>query len=128
MFCRNDPSRYSELVSSISGILFLATPHHASEFAEHRASDFAELLHHILIVSISDNKVYAEDVYRGAFMIKTLTEQFSDVAGTLDISSYYETLPTRTCGSRKKSVRWTPTFRSHTCVFFLFFFANRPTR
>jgi uncharacterized protein YegJ (DUF2314 family) len=62
-------------------------------------------LHHILIVSISDNKFYAEDIYRGAFTIKTLTEQFSDVAGTLDISSYYETLPTRTCGSRKKSVR-----------------------
>jgi len=75
-------------VSSISAILFLATPH--------RGSDLAEILNRILTVSIFNHspKLYVGELKHGSPTIQALNEQFRHIAPKLDILSFYETLQT----------------------------------
>ncbi|KAI8939498.1 hypothetical protein NX059_003270 [Plenodomus lindquistii] len=84
---QNDEN-YSDIVSSISAILFLATPH--------RGSDLAEILNRILTVSIFNHspKMYVGELKHGSPTIQALNEQFRHIAPKLDILSFYETLPT----------------------------------
>jgi hypothetical protein len=89
-----DDQNYSELVSSISAILFLATPH--------RGSELAKILNRILTVSSSMNgpKLYLRDLEHDSPTVQTLNEQFRQIAAKLDIFSFYETLYT-TLGTQK---------------------------
>lgn len=81
-------NQYSDLVSSISAILFMATPH--------RGSNLAEVLNRILTVSMFNHspKLYISELSAGSQTVSTLNEQFRHYAPKLDILSFYETLPT----------------------------------
>jgi hypothetical protein len=97
---QND-EKYSQIVASISAIMFLATPH--------RGSDLAEVLNRILTVSVfNSSKVYVQELGKGSLTIRQLNEQFQHIAPNLDIISFYETLPT-TVGP-KKIVRYFSSF------------------
>jgi len=87
---QND-EKYSDMVSSISAILFLATPH--------RGSDLAKILNRILSVSvIGSPKLYVSELAtkgsQTSQTIRSLNEQFRHIAPKLDVISFYETLPT----------------------------------
>ncbi|KAL8833638.1 MAG: hypothetical protein Q9170_004159 [Blastenia crenularia] len=79
---------YSGMVSSISAVVFLATPH--------RGSNLAEMLNRILAASIFNHspKLYVSELKHGSQTIEALNDQFRHVAPRLKIMSFYETLPT----------------------------------
>ncbi|KAJ5834799.1 Cytochrome cd1-nitrite reductase-like C-terminal heme d1 [Penicillium robsamsonii] len=93
---QND-DQYSEIVSSISAILFLATPH--------RGSNLAEILNKILTVSLFNHspKLYIAELRAGSQTVAALNEQFRHIAPNLDILSFYETLQT-SIGPKKMMV------------------------
>ena len=76
------------MVSSISAILFLATPH--------RGSNLADILNRILAASIFNHspKLYIGELKNGSQTIEALNDQFRHLAPRLTILSFYETLPT----------------------------------
>lgn len=84
---QND-NQYSDIVSSISAILFLATPH--------RGSNLADILNKILTVSLFNHspKLYISELSAGSQTVAALNEQFRHIAPNLDILSFYETLQT----------------------------------
>ncbi|MCJ1378262.1 hypothetical protein MMC17_001359 [Xylographa soralifera] len=84
---QNDET-YSSIASSISAILFLATPH--------RGSNLADLLNRILSVSIFNHstKLYISELKNGSQTIEALNDQFRHIAPKIDIFSFYETLQT----------------------------------
>ncbi|OBT60774.1 hypothetical protein VE03_09745 [Pseudogymnoascus sp. 23342-1-I1] len=83
---RNDPE-YSDIISKVSSILFLATPH--------RGSNLAELLNKILQVSFRHTpKQYITDLNRNSPALESMNDEFRHVARALKIVSFYETLPT----------------------------------
>lgn len=83
----NDPS-YEEVIKSVSGIIFLATPH--------RGTDFAKTLNRIIQASLVSNpKHFITEISAGSHMIQNINEQFRHVAPNLQIFSFYETQPTR---------------------------------
>lgn len=82
-----DP-QYQNLIRSVTAILFLATPH--------RGSNFAEILNRILSVSlISAPKEYVNDMTKNSTTLQRINETFRHVVKGLDIVSLYETRPTR---------------------------------
>ncbi|KAL5045518.1 hypothetical protein BDW71DRAFT_208333 [Aspergillus fruticulosus] len=85
---QND-DQYSDIVSAISAILFLATPH--------RGSNLAEILNRILTVSVFNHspKLYISELSTGSQTVAALNEQFRHIAPNLDILSFYETLQTQ---------------------------------
>ncbi|OQE46137.1 hypothetical protein PENCOP_c001G06589 [Penicillium coprophilum] len=95
---QND-NQYSDIVSAISAILFLATPH--------RGSNLAEILDKILTVSVSlfnlSPKLYVSELSAGSQTVTALNEQFRHIAPNLDILSFYETLQT-SIGPKKMMV------------------------
>jgi hypothetical protein len=99
IFGQND-EQYSGIVSAISAILFLATPH--------RGSNLAEILNRILTVSIFNHspKLYISELGNGSQTVAALNEQFRHLAPNLDILSFYETLQTSI--GPKKMVRSVP--------------------
>ncbi|KAL5348092.1 hypothetical protein ACLOAV_006572 [Pseudogymnoascus australis] len=83
---QNDPE-YSGIISKVSSILFLATPH--------RGSNLAELLNKILQVSFNHTpKQYITDLNRNSPALESMNDEFRHVARALKIVSFYETLPT----------------------------------
>ncbi|KGO65030.1 hypothetical protein PEX1_017620 [Penicillium expansum] len=84
---QND-DQYSDIVSSISAMLFLATPH--------RGSNLADILNKILTVSLFNHspKLYISELSVGSQTVAALNEQFRHFAPNLDILSFYETLQT----------------------------------
>jgi triacylglycerol esterase/lipase EstA (alpha/beta hydrolase family) len=94
---QND-DQYSDIVSSISAILFLATPH--------RGSNLADILNRILTVSVFNHspKLYISELSVGSQTVAALNEQFRHIAPNLDILSFYETL--KTSVGPKKMVCW----------------------
>ncbi|KAJ5657796.1 uncharacterized protein N7484_001445 [Penicillium longicatenatum] len=93
---QND-DQYSNIVSSISAILFLATPH--------RGSNLADILNKILTVSVFNHspKLYISELSVGSQTVAALNEQFRHIAPNLDILSFYETLQT-SIGPKKMMV------------------------
>lgn len=82
-----DP-QYQDLVRNVTAILFLATPH--------RGSNFAETLNRILSVSfVSAPKEYVSDMVKNSATLQRINETFRHVVKGLDIVSFYETRPTR---------------------------------
>lgn len=82
-----DP-HYQDLIRNVTAILFLATPH--------RGSNFAEILNRILSVSlISAPKEYVNDLTKNSATLQRINETFRHVVKGLDIVSLYETRPTR---------------------------------
>lgn len=82
-----DP-QYQDLIRNVTAILFLATPH--------RGSNFAEILNRILSVSlISAPKEYVSDMTKNSATLQRINETFRHVVKGLDVVSLYETRPTR---------------------------------
>lgn len=84
---------YQSIVSSISAIMFLATPH--------RGTDLAETLNRILAVSFQSPKSFIMDLNKGSPALEELNEQFRHIAPRLSIVSFYETLATSIVGPVK---------------------------
>ncbi|KAJ5718261.1 Cytochrome cd1-nitrite reductase-like C-terminal heme d1 [Penicillium malachiteum] len=79
--------QFSDIVSSIRAIMFLATPH--------RGSDLAEILSRILTVSFFHRpKLYISELSAGSQTVAALNEQLRHLARRLEIISFYETLQT----------------------------------
>ena len=82
-----DP-QYQDLIRNVTAILFLATPH--------RGSNFADILNRILSVSlISAPKEYVNDMSKNSGTLQRINETFRHVVKGLSIVSLYETRPTR---------------------------------
>lgn len=82
----NDPG-YKKIISAISAILFLATPH--------RGTNLADILNRILQTTlVSTPKKYISELSTDSFTLQKLNEQFRHVAPKLDIVSFYETQAT----------------------------------
>lgn len=94
---KDDPL-FSSIVSSISAIVFLATPH--------RGSNLADILNRILAASIFNHspKLYISELKNGSQTIEALNDQFRHIAPSLKLFSFYETLPTAV--GPKKMVSW----------------------
>lgn len=83
---QNDPT-YSDIIKSISSVIFLSTPH--------RGTNLAEVLNRILQVSpITDPMRFIAELATGSQTLERLNEQFRHVAPNLQIISFYETRPT----------------------------------
>ncbi|KAL8981659.1 MAG: hypothetical protein Q9205_003617 [Flavoplaca limonia] len=84
---KDDPS-YSDMISSVRAMMFLATPH--------RGSNLAEVLNRILAASIFNHspKLYVAELKNGSRTIEALNDQFRHIAPRLKIISFFETLPT----------------------------------
>lgn len=91
---QND-EQYQDIFRSISGIVFLATPH--------RGTNLAEVLNRVLKVSFQSTKNFIMDLNKSSPALEEVNEQFRHVAPRLSIVSFYETLPT-TIGPMKLMV------------------------
>ncbi|KAK7542387.1 WD40 repeat-containing protein [Phyllosticta citribraziliensis] len=77
---------YKEIVKSISGVVFLSTPH--------RGTDLAKILNRILSISLRSPKGFVQDLVKTSTTIEDVNEQFRHIAPKLLIYSFYETLAT----------------------------------
>ncbi|EXJ92441.1 hypothetical protein A1O3_00992 [Capronia epimyces CBS 606.96] len=83
---QNDQA-YREMFGSISGMVFLATPH--------RGSNLASTLSLILELLLQSKKRFIAALQEHSAAIEELNEQFRHVARRLDIISFYEECQTR---------------------------------
>lgn len=86
---------YKDIITSISAIIFLSTPH--------RGTNLAETLNRILAASFQSPKSFVSDLEKNSPVISDLNEQFRHFAPRLSIWSFYETLAT-TIGPKKMMV------------------------
>ncbi|KAL7905856.1 WD40 repeat-containing protein [Trichoderma velutinum] len=77
---------YSNIIRSVSAIVFLSTPH--------RGTHLAETLNRILAVSFQSPKHFIADLEKNSTTIEDLNEQFRHLAPMLSLWSFYETMPT----------------------------------
>lgn len=82
---QND-EEYQGIVSSISAIIFLATPH--------RGTNLADVLKKLLTACLQSPKLFINDLNKGSCALEEINEQFRHVALNLSIVSFYETSPT----------------------------------
>ena len=82
---QNDET-YQDIVSSISAMIFLATPH--------RGANLAEDLSRLLKVLFQPSRDFINDLNKSSAALEELNEQFRHVAPKLSIWSFYETLAT----------------------------------
>jgi hypothetical protein len=81
-----DPT-FSDIIKSVSAIIFLSTPH--------RGTNLAETLNRILQVSFVANPMqFIAELATGSQTLQKLNEQFRHIASKLEIVSFYETRPT----------------------------------
>ncbi|TLS23922.1 hypothetical protein PpBr36_08240 [Pyricularia pennisetigena] len=84
---QHDP-QYEDIIRAISAIIFLSTPH--------RGTNLAQTLNRILqsTLGVTSAKYYVSELSKSSFTLQRLNEQFRHIAPSLDIVSFYETLPT----------------------------------
>ncbi|KEY74437.1 hypothetical protein S7711_04475 [Stachybotrys chartarum IBT 7711] len=83
---QNDPA-YTDIIRSITSIMFLATPH--------RGTDYAQTLNRIIQTTVVSNpKQYISELARNSLSLQKLNEQFRHVGPQIDLVSFYETRPT----------------------------------
>ncbi|MCJ1353732.1 MAG: hypothetical protein MMC33_003719 [Icmadophila ericetorum] len=83
---KSDP-QYTDLVARISSIVFLATPH--------KGSAYAQTLNSILKVSpINSAKAYVAELEKNSSSLQDINEQFRHICAELELVSFYETLKT----------------------------------
>lgn len=78
--------KYQNLSTSISGIIFLSTPH--------RGSNLANILSLILRAGLQPKKKFIQELVPGSATIEDINAQFCHVAPKLSIFSFYEQLET----------------------------------
>ena len=87
----NDPA-YKRIITAVSAIIFLSTPHRGSNLAE-------TTLNRVLQVSFgSGPKQFIADLVAGSQTLHSLNEQFRHVAPNLEVVSFYETRLTAMVG------------------------------
>ncbi|POS72340.1 hypothetical protein DHEL01_v209267 [Diaporthe helianthi] len=86
---------YSKMVSAVSAIIFLSTPH--------RGSNLAETLNRVLSASFQSPKSFISDITKSSPAIEEINEQFRHHVSRLSIWSFYETLST-SIGPKKMMV------------------------
>ncbi|TLD28422.1 hypothetical protein PspLS_03370 [Pyricularia sp. CBS 133598] len=84
---QHDP-QYEAIIRAISAIIFLSTPH--------RGTNLAQTLNRILqsTLGVTSAKYYVSELTKSSFTLQRLNEQFRHIAPSLDIVSFYETVPT----------------------------------
>ncbi|KAI8635320.1 hypothetical protein F5Y19DRAFT_7290 [Xylariaceae sp. FL1651] len=83
---KTDPN-FNNIVASIAGIVFLATPH--------KGSQLAQTLNSILRTSpTSSTKTYVAELEKNSSSLQDINEQFRNLCGTLELVSFYETAKT----------------------------------
>ena len=94
---RHDP-KYSSIISSVHGIVFLATPH--------RGSQFAKILNNILATTPlgAPRKAYIADLDIHSSTLQDINEQFRTLCESLTLVSFFETFKTN-LGLTKALVR-----------------------
>lgn len=80
-------------MEQVRGIIFLSTPH--------RGSSLAPLLNLLAATLGASPKVYLSELGVNSPSIENLTEDFRGVCNSLQLVSFYETLPTRIPGGKK---------------------------
>jgi len=90
---QND-AHYKDIVQSVSGIIFLGTPH--------RGSNLAQVMNRVLQASVFNHsaKEYITELQRNSPTLQEINDQFRNIATDLSIVSFFETRPT-TVGPRK---------------------------
>ncbi|KKY18181.1 putative wd40 repeat-containing protein [Phaeomoniella chlamydospora] len=83
---QND-EEYQQIIRSISGVIFLATPH--------RGSGLADVLARILSASMQAPRAFLNDLSRSSVALEELNESFRHIAPRLSVWSFYETLATK---------------------------------
>jgi hypothetical protein len=81
-----DEETYQDIISSISAVVFLATPH--------RGSNLADDLRRLLKVLFQPSRDFVNDLSQGSRVLEELNEKFRHVAPKLSICSFYEMLAT----------------------------------
>jgi hypothetical protein len=76
---------YSSLASRIQGMLFLATPH--------RGSDYAQVLSKLLSLT-GGQRPFITDLNRNSEALRSINEEFPECCHNLLLYSFYETIPT----------------------------------
>lgn len=78
---------FSQMVRSVAAIVFLATPH--------RGSSFAETLNKVLMASLQSPKGFISDLTKSSSTLEEINKGFRHVAEELWIWSFYETMATK---------------------------------
>jgi hypothetical protein len=88
--------QYAEMVLQIKAIIFLATPH--------RGSDYAQTLQNILKVTPGlSGKHYVAELEKNSGTLQDINEQFRKVCGGLTLVSFHESQKT-SVGNMKRVV------------------------
>ena len=83
---QNDDN-YRDMVDSVCSIMFLATPH--------RGSSFANLLNNVLSSLLTHSaKQYISDIQPHSSTLEGINDDFMNLAPKMQIVSFYETLKT----------------------------------
>ena len=84
--------QFSNIISKVLGIVFLATPH--------RGSQYAKTLSNVLSVTPlgPSPKLYVKDLETNSGAIQAINEEFCRVCGELALVSFYETKKTSIIG------------------------------
>ncbi|KEF58876.1 uncharacterized protein A1O9_03719 [Exophiala aquamarina CBS 119918] len=88
---RND-SNYTDIVESVSAVLFLSTPH--------RGSDLAKTLNNLLSACILtfSSQEYIAELRANSQTLLEINDQFRNLVSNIELFSLYETRPTRIGG------------------------------
>ncbi|KAF2145863.1 uncharacterized protein K452DRAFT_244254 [Aplosporella prunicola CBS 121167] len=82
----NKDEQYRHIVSSVSAIVFLATPH--------RGSNLAETLNRVLAASFQSRKNFIDDLKKSSRAVGEVNEEFRHFSPHMSLWSFYETLAT----------------------------------
>lgn len=87
---------YEQIIRSIRGILFMATPH--------RGCHFPETLNNLLLATLGDqiSEQHIHELSGGVGALKAIDEQWQALSPNLSLISLYETLPTSIGATRIK--------------------------
>jgi len=83
---------FCDMVRSVAAIVFLATPH--------RGSGFAETLNRVLMASFQAPKGFISDLQKSSYTLEEINESFRHVAEKMWIWSFYETVATKVVTQR----------------------------
>ena len=80
-------TQYSDLIAQIRALVFLATPH--------KGSQYADMLNNMLKALPNNSaKQYVADIAHGSSALQEINEQFRNVCSSLQLISFYETQKT----------------------------------
>lgn len=84
----SNDANYKDIIDSISGVVFLSTPH--------RGANKADLLNNLLSACypFASRKHYIAELKKSSDTIQEINDQFRNFSGMFKLTSFYETRPT----------------------------------